>query len=234
MVLCVTLTFALPTWREQCAGLVGDLRRVPAERPLVLSSRPHDRLRTLKSVREAALETIEIKPELNKVNADVRSYAAKLFEETQALARRPLIDRETAATSLCQASAGNFAYLAAYARSLRAALQPEGAAMLDELLRFEALPAGLYPLYAALVRRVRRQVESMGQLEVASPRAKGDFVGSWEGVGQRILAVLAVARAPLSLEQVWPWVPFVSGRAPSSHDFGISNASFERRGTRAV
>jgi hypothetical protein len=108
-------------------------------------------------------------------------------------------------TSLCRAASGNCAYLTAYARSLEAASQaaPGGADTLDELLSFEALPSGLYPLYAAFVRRIRKQIESMGQLDVASPRGRGDkLVAPWEGAGQRVVAVLAVARGPLSLDQI--------------------------------
>ncbi len=183
-------------WLETGAALPPNIR-------VVLTSRLHDRLRTLQSIRGAELEIIEIDAESNEVTADARAFAVKLFDENTALAQRERADREQAVASLCRAANGNFAYLNAYARSLHAALEPGSAATLDELLTFDALPDGLNALYAAFIRRVRRQIEQIGQIEVASPTGPADnFVAPWEGVGQRFLAVLAVARAPLSLEQL--------------------------------
>src|SRR6185369_4654330 len=72
---------------------------------------------------------------------------------------------------------------------------------LEELLKFEALPEGLQSLYAALTRRLRRDVELMGRLPVASS-TNDEQVPAWEGVGQRILAVLSVVFAPVSLDQL--------------------------------
>ena len=182
------------------------LETVPTFPPnirVVLTSRQHERLRTLKSIRGPELEIIEIDAESNEVTADVRAFAAKLFDNSKAVALRERAYHEQAVASLCRAANGNFAYVNAYARSLQAALEQDGAAVLDELLNFNALPDGLNSLYAAFVRRVRRQIEQIGQLEVASPTGPADkFLAPWEGVGQRFLAVLAVARAPMSLERL--------------------------------
>jgi hypothetical protein len=183
-------------WLETCPELPPNVR-------FVLSSRPHPRLRTLEGVRGAELETINIQGDSEEVTNDVRSFATKLFEDTGVLRSRPALDEGTAVSSLCHAAQGNFAYLTAYARSLNAAQESGEAQALDELLGFEALPGGLYPLYATFVRRMRRQIEGLGRLEIASPGGPDDkFVAAWEGVGQRILAVFAIARAPISLEQL--------------------------------
>ena len=58
-------------------------------------------------------------------------------------------------------------------------------------------------MYAAFARRLRRQIEALGYLEIESPRGPGDETApAWESVGQRLLGVLSVAFAPLSLKQL--------------------------------
>ena len=187
----------VPDWLESGPELPPNVR-------FVLSSRPHRRLEMLESVRQKELERIAFDHTSTEVMADVRSFAGKLFDDTGALSGEGLrIERECAVMELGRAAAGNFAYLTAYARSLRAALAANDTETLDELLRFEVLPEGLHSLYASLIRRARRQIEKLGQLEIESPRGPDDeFVPAWEGAGQRLLSVLAVARAPLSLDQL--------------------------------
>lgn len=183
-------------WLETCEA-------PPANVRFVLSSRAHPRLRTLVSVRGASLETVPIVAESDPVVADVRRFATSLFDSTKALARSPGVIREDAVTSLVRAAQGNFAYLTAYGRSLRTAMEAGSAEQVAELLEFESLPAGLPQLYATFARRMRRQIEVMGQLEVASPRGPDDeFVPAWECVGQRLLGVLSVAFAPLTHKQL--------------------------------
>jgi hypothetical protein len=175
---------------------------------LVMTSRPNDRLRTLEGIREGQVEVLRIEDYSREVGCDVRAFASKLLDETGVLSRRPAISKDDALNALGRAARGNFAYLSAYARSLRAAnarsLRPNAtsgdAETLDELLRFEKLPEGLYPLYATFVRQIRRQIESLGQLEVTT--TDGGFVRAWEGAGQPILSILAVALAPLKLDQL--------------------------------
>ncbi|HWF87929.1 MAG TPA: hypothetical protein VN659_03815, partial [Pyrinomonadaceae bacterium] len=167
----------------------------------VLSSRPNDRLRNLESVRGDALEVVHLDAESPQVAADVRVFVTDLFAETQALAGAP--EPNKMVDSLARAAQGNFAYLTAYARALRAAIATEDKEQLKELLAFESLPSGLLQLYAAFARRMRQQIDALGQLEIASPRGAGDeFTPAWEGVGQRLLGVLTVAFAPLSLKQL--------------------------------
>ncbi|HEX3251655.1 MAG TPA: hypothetical protein VHS05_19625 [Pyrinomonadaceae bacterium] len=183
-------------WLETIAEPAPNIR-------FVLSSRPSDRLRTLESVRGASLEVINIEAESSQVTRDVRLFATTLFNETQALVKAPEITPEVAVTSLAKAAQGNFAYLTAYGRALRAAVAADSKEQLEELLEFESLPSGLSQLYAAFARRIRRQIETLGSLDIASPRGPNDEVTpAWEGVGQRLLSVLAVAFAPLSLKQL--------------------------------
>jgi hypothetical protein len=175
----------------------------PANIRFVLTSRPHARLRTLESVRGDSLEIVRLEERSDLVTTDVRSFATRLFEDTRALERSPQVNRELAITSLARTAQGNFAYLTAYARSLRAALASGSVEQVAELLEFETLPSGLPQLYAAFARRMRRQIEALGYLEIESPRGPGDeTVLAWEGVGQRLLGLLSVAFAPLTQGQL--------------------------------
>lgn len=144
---------------------------------------------------------------------DVRNFAVRLFGTIDIPGAFQPFSIEGAGNALARSANGNFAYLSAYARALRAAIRKDDDGTLGELLRFEALPSGLDSLYAAFLRRIRRQVERLGQLEIAEPEGTGDeFVPAREGAGRRLVGILAVARAPLSLEQlrmlgglrVWP------------------------------
>lgn len=179
---------------------LGDL---PPNTRFVLSSRPNDRLRMLESVHGDSLQVIKIDTESPQVTADVRVFVASLFDETQILTRAPELDADRSISSLVHSAQGNFAYLTAYARALRAAIAESKEDQWRELIEFESLPSGLSDLYAAFARRMRRQIEQLGQLEIASPRGPGDeLTPAWEGAGQRILCVLAVAFAPLTLKQL--------------------------------
>jgi hypothetical protein len=133
----------------------------------VLSSRPHPRLRTLQSVRGGALQTIAIESFSTQVRNDTWAFAKTLFSETGIFTNKPPSARDAAIDALTAAAKGNFAYLTAYSRSLRSAIQSGDSGMLEDLAKFETLPEGLLPLYAALVRRLRRQVELLGRLPAA-------------------------------------------------------------------
>lgn len=170
----------------------------------VLTSRPDRRIDAFAAARGAPVERIALEPGSTAVTNDVRRFATRLFDETQALQRgRQPVLAEAAVAALARAALGNFAYLTAYARSLRAALAAGAANSVDELLAFDTLPSGLGPLYVGFARRMRRQIERLGQLEVENPRnADDELVPAWEGVGQRLLGVLVVALDPLDLDQL--------------------------------
>ncbi|MEH2535139.1 WD40 repeat protein [Bradyrhizobium sp. AZCC 1614] len=190
-----------------------DSEELPANVRIVISSRPTERLRSFCETRRKAVRKITLDTSSPEVLRDARNFAVRLFETIEIPNAFLPLGIKAAANALGQSANGNFAYLTAYARALRAALSSGDDATLSELLRFEALPEGLGSLYATFLRRIRRQVERIGRLEVAEPTGVDDeFVAPWEGVGQRFVGVLSIARAPLSLEQlsflgairVWP------------------------------
>jgi len=171
---------------------------LPANVRVILTSRPHPRLELLRQTRAATMSAIELKPESDQVRADVGKFAANLFSDPAVSAAAGPRDVNAIAPRLAVASDGNFAYLAAYARALRSAIETGLDDAVASLLDLEELPAGLGGLYALFLRTVRRDVELIGLLDIEN---SGPQVPAWEGAGQRLLAILAVARAPLSLDQ---------------------------------
>lgn len=190
-------------WLESGPSLPPNLR-------FILASRPSPRLNALCTVRSDAIERLEIDTDSTEVAADVEAFARGLFSEHAALAP---IDVEAAVRGLVAAAQGNFAYLTAYGRALRAAAASDDLPGQTELLSFSVAPSGLESLYATFVRQIKRRVARLGRLELADPGAgEGAFVDPWEAVAQRLLGILVVARAPLTLDQlanlggvhVWP------------------------------
>lgn len=67
-------------------------------------------------------------------------------------------------------------------------------------MRLDSLPVGLTGLYGYFLGMIRREVEQLGRLDVDGD--DDERTPAWEGVGQRFLSVLAVARAALTLDQL--------------------------------
>ena len=194
---------AIQTGGNSILDWLADSPELPANLRIVLTSRPGRHLDSLRTARAGSIEEIVLEDRQDLVLGDVRIFAGRLFTEIDAAYPDLLDDRQRAAAALANAAQGNFAYLTAYERALKAALANEDRESIDELLAFEALPAGLQPLYAGFVARLRRQVDHLGQLEVAKPSSPDDeLVPAWGGVAQRLLGVLAVARAPVTLPQM--------------------------------
>ncbi len=91
----------------------------------------------------------------------------------------------------------------AYERALRGAVSDGNTGLLDRLLTLQALPNDLSALYSVFMRNIREEITDLGVLDIERPMAAGDEVTpAWEGAGRRMLGVLAVARAPLTLDQL--------------------------------
>ncbi|MFF0293714.1 hypothetical protein ACFYST_10085 [Kitasatospora sp. NPDC004614] len=173
--------------------------QLPANVRFVVASRPHRTLDRLRHSRSGGVREVRIDPLDPRVHADARAYLAATFAEPRtagALARHGL-DVEGFALELADRSRGNFAYLVAYARAVMdQAAAPDDDALV-RLLTLSEVPDSLQSLYRFLVGVVRSRVERLGTF---LPAANADGVGrvpAWEGVGQPILALLTVARAPL-------------------------------------
>ncbi|SNY23391.1 hypothetical protein [Paractinoplanes atraurantiacus] len=191
-------------WLERSPQLPQNVR-------IVFSSRPHPRLATLQGVRPGQVETIDLNELAGAVRTDTHGFATGVLR-APAIADR-VADPGSVAEHVADASEGNFAYLRAWQRGLDGAVAGGDDELADSLLSLDVLPAGLGALYAVFLHNARTEIERLGLLDVRDPRSAGDeLVPAWEGAGQRLVAVLAVARAPLSSAQltwlgsvrVWP------------------------------
>ena len=181
-------------WLERSPELPPNVR-------IVLSSRPHPRLASLQGVRAGSLELIDLHEAEGDVAGDTRAFTTRLLAAPELAVR--VSDPEQVAMRVADASEGNFAYLRAWERGLVAAITDGNNTLADRLLGLEVLPAGLGALYTVFLRSARAEIEQLGSLDIEDPRGPDDNVApAWEGAGQRVVAVLAVARAPLDVDQV--------------------------------
>ncbi len=171
----------------------------------VLTSRPHASLHPLMSRRARSLVHLRVEPGSVQVRHDLTTYVSRVVAEssiTEALASGGVTSAEFVRQSV-EKSDGNFAYLVAYSRALREAVKRQDTATCFRLLQFADIPSGLNDLYSFFLDLLKRDIEQLGTLEVqASLSATDRAVLAWEGVGQAILGVLAVAREPLTVEQI--------------------------------
>lgn len=186
---------------------------LPANLRFILSSRPSPRLETLAAVRGKAVDHFEIDTGSGQVSEDVETFSRGLFSDHAATLEAASVDLEDAVEGLGKVAEGNFAYLTAYARALRAAVGEEDTSAVKELLAFDAAPAGLERLYSTFVRQIRRRVAGLGRMDLAEPDAgEPPWVDPWDGVALSLLGVLSVAKAALTPTQladlggirVWP------------------------------
>ena len=170
---------------------------LPPNVRLVLTSRPDPSLDALRAARAGSIEEISIAATSHEVRADVRTFTGRLFADPAL----DVDDQGDAAEQVALKADGNFAYLTAYARALRSAATQGNEDSLRALLRFDTLPTGLDALYGHFLALLRRDIDQLGALE-ADPATGAGWMPAWEGAGQRLLGVLTVARASLTLDQL--------------------------------
>ncbi|MFJ8793848.1 hypothetical protein, partial [Streptomyces sp. NPDC102462] len=181
---------------EPRKGLLHWLARSP-ELPenvrLVMTSRPHSGLRLFRSAREEQLTEVVIDADSPEVVADLRSYADRVLETDAVLAMERAKGQLSGSTKqyAVKRAAGNFLYLATYARALTDAIAQQDDELVDRLLAFSGVPGSLNGLYGFFVELAR---------EALTPWA-GEPVG-WERVGRPIVGVLTVAREPLAEDRL--------------------------------
>ncbi|MBT2467723.1 hypothetical protein J7E97_07525 [Streptomyces sp. ISL-66] len=184
---------------------------LPPNVTLVMTSRPHAALAPL---RHRATE-LPIDPTSPQVVEDLLAFAAQVLstEPLSAAAEAAGLYPDAFHRDVVRRAGGNFLYLSTYARALAGAVTAADRGLTARLLDLAELPHGLTGLYAYFVETARADLGSLGMLEVREPRGPADtLTPAWEGVGQPLLGVLAVAREPLTVEQltalaglrVWP------------------------------
>ncbi|TQM78361.1 hypothetical protein FHX81_0627 [Saccharothrix saharensis] len=215
----VVLVDALDELAVERAGLLDWLARgprLPRNVRFVLSSRPHAVLEPLRSARAGRLHEIAIDPASREVVEDLAGYAERALG-TPAVTRAAVAagrDPEQVRRDAVGKAAGNFLYLATYARALDdAAAAGDDPDLVAALLASADLPPGLGGLYAFFVATLHADLDRLRMLEIRDPTGPADtLTPAWEGVGQPILGLLTVAREPLAVEEltalagirVWP------------------------------
>ncbi len=165
---------------------------------VVLLSRPTSRLDPLRARLGDALETVRIDDAAAAVRADIERYVADHIQP--AVASVVGLAEDFTAQLVIKAH-GNFAYVTAFRRAVEAA--SDDPATLQRLVALREVPQTLRDLYWWFLELTRSAIERLGALEVARPLSADDrAVPAWEGVGQRVLGVLSVARAPLTGDQL--------------------------------
>jgi WD40 repeat protein len=190
---------------------------LPPNLRIVVASRPDDRLLArLRAARPGELRELVLDPDALETRRDLDLFVERLAAEPTIAAA--LADRGIPAarfrSGAAARAAGNFQYAVALARAIDAAIEhasgrrsrlrgplagrPAGQdanGELDRLLRLEGVPAGLSELYAFFLALLRDAVE--GERVEVDALGRPGWAPAWPAVYQPLLAVLAVAKAPL-------------------------------------
>ncbi|MFF3227144.1 hypothetical protein ACFYV7_30405 [Nocardia suismassiliense] len=187
---------------------------LPANVRVLMTSRPHAGLGQLRSARAGQLGEVVIDPSAPQVADDLLGYAKRVLGTEPIVAavhaQGALLDQFQRA--VVGRAAGNFLYLSTYARALTDTVADD-APRTARLLQVAGLPPDLDGLYTYFIDTLRTDLTRLGSLEIRDPTSAGDtLTPAWEGVGQPMLGVLAVAGEPVTVEElsalagirVWP------------------------------
>jgi hypothetical protein len=188
---------------------------LPSNVRVLMSSRPHAALGALRAARADRLREVAIDTSSGPVREDLLGYAKRMLagdRVADAVTAQGLFLDQLRWDAVARA-AGNFLYLATYAKALNDAVSRADGELVARLLTFDRLPPGLDGLYAFFIETARADLVRLGMLEIRDPVATADRLApAWEAVAQPILGLLTAAREPLTVEQlialggirVWP------------------------------
>ena len=185
-----------------------ELPELPLNVCIIATSRRTTDLDGLRLQQAAALCPLSIGSGIPGVRGDLATYARNLFARIPSDLTGDAVAAEQRIGQLVDRADGNFAYLAAFARGVDAAVAAQAAGEtrlggVEGLLDFTALPAGLDQLYALFIQHIHDDVARLPDLDVEPKSgAIGSPVPAWEGVGSRLAGVLSVARGWLTAAQL--------------------------------
>jgi hypothetical protein len=180
--------------------------RLPDNVKIVVTSRPQSALGLLraKRARDGQMEEIVLDPDDRHVTDDLIAYAERTLATTDIVSEaeaRKLFPGEFT-RHVARRAGGNFLYLASYERALKDAVDSRDVKLMDQLFRLEDLPETLSGIYGFFVELARVEIDRLGLLNIENPLIPDERTPAWEGVGQPLLGVLAVAREPLTEDQL--------------------------------
>ncbi|MFD4690145.1 hypothetical protein [Streptomyces sp. NPDC058463] len=185
---------------EPRKGLLHWLARspeLPANVQVVMTSRPHSGLRLFRAAREERLTEVVVDAGSPQVVNDLRVYADRVLETDAVIAMEQARGHlpGSAKRHAVKRAAGNFLYLATYARALNDAVAGQDGELVDRLLVFSGVPGSLPGLYGFFVELAREELTPWLRHRAGEP-------AGWERVGLPVIGVLTVAREALTEEQL--------------------------------
>jgi tetratricopeptide (TPR) repeat protein len=186
-------------WLTNCPPLPENVR-------IVLTSRPSSQqLDVFIEKRKDSLALLALEASDHRMRDDIRTYAAALVEpaEISAALKETGRTRDAFITELTLRADGNIGYAAALGRAFDQALRnPEQRPLLIELLRLERLPDDTRQLFAFFLRLIETGPGAKS-IKMTDPNTgKAAILEAWPELYQPILALLAVALEPLTLDQI--------------------------------
>ncbi|MEU0815218.1 hypothetical protein [Streptomyces mirabilis] len=216
---------------ERKKGLLHWLARspeLPANVNVVMTSRPHAGLRLFRSAREDRLTDVAIDVGSPQVVGDLHTYADLVLERPAVIAAERARGNLPGSTKryAVRMAAGNFLYLATYARALIQAATEQDDEMVDRLLVFSGVPGRLNGLYGFFVELLREELTPWPRDRAAHEPT------SWDGVGLPIIGVLTVAREALTENQLTALSGTPVQEAPAQRVLASLRWLLDRRGDR--
>jgi tetratricopeptide (TPR) repeat protein len=216
-------------WLANCPPLPANVR-------IVLSSRPsHDQLNTFTEKRRDALALLPLDAGDERVQSDIRAYASALVApaEIATTLQETGRDRETFITELTTKADGNIGYAAALGRAFdQAQRAPEHRALLLQLLRLEHLPDDTRQLFAFFLQLIRTGPGQMNFKVVDRNTGRTAILEAWSELYRPILALLAIALSPLTLDQIHVLCGSLAERHQIAQGIGWLEQFLDRIGDR--
>jgi len=184
-------------WLANCPPLPENVR-------MVLTSRPSRDLALFQEKRRDSLALLPILPDDPDVQADTEIYAHALLNPVEISTALLNAGRSPDAfvVELVAKADGNIGYLAALGRAFDQALaSTERQSLLKGLLGLERLPDDLAGLFAFFLHSIQN-CPGRKDVKVSDSTGRAGLVQAWAETYHPILAVLAVAVEPLTLDQI--------------------------------
>lgn len=198
-------------WLINCPYLPSNIQFVLTSRP------PEGALKTFVEKQQAYLRHIAIEESDHRVQKDLDSYIDKILENERvsSILRDAEHDIDRFRARAIAKAEGNIGYLDALGRGIDQALKLEnGPTLVKRLLTLDQFPDHLEGLYAFFLHQIRDMVEGLKIKVEDNESGNLYFVSAWNEVYKPVLAILAVAREPLTALQV----QVLSGSMGSSDD----------------
>ena len=179
-------------WLATCPALPANVR-------IILASRPdEDLLASFRNRQKPWLREVPIVAGAEASRLDVLHYVLSWSETASGgtvLAQQQR-SAEGFAETVADRAEGNFQYVVALLRALETA----GDIEISDLLQIEKLPPGLDELYSSFLRLLRDSVR--GERMMLGDSGNDGYVPVWDAIYRPLISVMAVARDPLSVDDL--------------------------------